>query len=114
MEQDVIMLQEYLIHLLDGTIIRCSEDYETPNDQSVVTRVRKAAPTDVFTVGNAFDGYKYIPKSSILYLETGDVVEEPPRKGCSVRWAINSVLHERDRQRFDYLGKGTGENHEWI
>lgn len=33
MEQDVIMLQEYLIHLLDGTIIRCSEDYETPNDQ---------------------------------------------------------------------------------
>ena len=72
MEQDVIMLQEYLIHLLDGTIIRCSEDYETPNDQSVVTRVRKAAPTDVFTVGNAFDGYKYIPKS------TGDVVEESP------------------------------------
>lgn len=78
MEQDVIMLQEYLIHLLDGTIIRCSEDYETPNDQSVVTRVRKAAPTDVFTVGNAFDGYKYIPKSSILYLETGDIVEESP------------------------------------
>ena len=33
MENDNVMLQEYLIHLLDGTIIRCCEDYETPNDK---------------------------------------------------------------------------------
>ena len=31
MEQDVIMLQEYIIHLLDGTNIRSSDDYEPPN-----------------------------------------------------------------------------------
>ena len=78
MEQDVIMLQEYLIHLLDGTIIRCCEDYETPNDKSIVTRIRKAEPTNVFSIGDPFSGYKYVPKSSILYLETGDVVEEAP------------------------------------
>lgn len=78
MDKEVMMLQEYLIHLLDGSIARFYEEYDLPNNQSIVTRVRKAAPTDVFTVGNAFDGYKYIPRSSILYLETGDVVEEAP------------------------------------
>ena len=36
MENDNVMLQEYLIHLLDGTIIRCCEDYETPNDKSIL------------------------------------------------------------------------------
>lgn len=78
MENDIVMLQEYLIHLLDGTIIRCCEDYETPNDKSIVTRIRKAEPTNVFSIGDPFSGYKYVPKSSILYLETGDVVEEAP------------------------------------
>ena len=78
MENDNVMLQEYLIHLLDGTIIRCCEDYETPNDKSIVTRIRKAEPTNVFSIGDPFSGYKYVPKSSILYLETGDVVEAAP------------------------------------
>lgn len=78
MENDNVMLQEYLIHLLDGTIIRCCEDYETPNDKSIVTLIRKAEPTNVFSIGDPFSGYKYVPKSSILYLETGDVVEEAP------------------------------------
>ena len=78
MENDNVMLQEYLIHLLDGTIIRCCEDYETPNDKSIVTLIRKAEPTNAFSIGDPFSGYKYVPKSSILYLETGDVVEESP------------------------------------
>ena len=51
MDKEVMMLQEYLIHLLDGTIIRCCEDYETPNDKSIVTLIRKAEPTNVFSIG---------------------------------------------------------------
>ena len=44
----------------------------------LITKIRKAKPTDVFSIGNPFDGYKYIPRSSILYAETGDIVEEDP------------------------------------
>lgn len=44
----------------------------------IITKIRKAKPTDVFSIGNPFDGYKYIPRSSILYAETGDIVEEDP------------------------------------
>ena len=76
MEEDIVMLQEYLVHLLDGTVVRVSEDYDLPVEQSLITKIRKAKSTDVFSIGNPFDGYKYIPRSSILYVETSDVVEE--------------------------------------
>lgn len=34
----------------------------------------KAAPDEIFTVGDRLLGFAYIPKSSIVYLETGDVI----------------------------------------
>ena len=78
MEEDIVMLQEYHIHLLDGTVVRFSEDDDLPVEKRLLTKIRKAKPTDVFSIGNPFDGYKYIPRSSILYAETGDIVEEDP------------------------------------
>lgn len=64
MEEDIVMLQEYHIHLLDGTVVRFSEDDDLPVEKRLITKIRKAKPTDVFSIGNPFDGYKYIPRSS--------------------------------------------------
>ena len=78
MEEDIVMLQEYHIHLLDGTVVRFSVVDDLPVGKRLITKIRKAKPTDVFSIGNPFDGYKYIPRSRILYAETGDIVEEDP------------------------------------
>jgi hypothetical protein len=34
----------------------------------------QSSPDEIFTVGDRLLGFAYIPKSSIVYLETGDVI----------------------------------------
>ena len=56
--------QTYVLHLIDGTAIPMVD----------VGHFSKAAPDEIFTVGDRLLGFAYIPKSSIVYLETGDVI----------------------------------------
>ena len=62
--------QTYVLHLIDGTV----EDYDLPAEKGIVGHFSKAAPDEIFTVGDRLLGFAYIPKSSIVYLETGDVI----------------------------------------
>ena len=42
--------------------------------KGIVGHFSKAAPDEIFTVGDRLLGFAYIPKSSIVYLETGEVI----------------------------------------
>ena len=66
--------QIYNIHLLNGEVIQSSEDYDLPAEKGIVGHFSKAAPDEIFTVGDRLLGFAYIPKSSIVYLETGEVI----------------------------------------
>lgn len=65
--------QIYLLHLLDGSVIEVAEDYELPMEKGLIEKYRKAAPDELFTIGDALTGFSYVPKSSIVYIATGDV-----------------------------------------
>lgn len=66
--------QTYVLHLIDGTAIPMVEDYDLPAEKGIVGHFSKAAPDEIFTVGDRLLGFAYILKSSIVYLETGDVI----------------------------------------
>ncbi len=66
--------QTYVLHLTDGTAIHMVEDYGLPAEKGIVGDFTKAAPDEIFTIGDPLLGFAYIPKSSIVYLETGDVI----------------------------------------
>lgn len=65
--------QIYLLHLLDGTVIDVAEDYELPEEKGLIGRYRKADPKEIFVIGDRMVGFAYVPKSSILYISTGQV-----------------------------------------
>lgn len=67
-------VQVYWLHLLDGSEVQSCEEYDCPSEESIVTRFEKASPNEMFIIGDAFSGYCYIPKSSIVYISTGEVV----------------------------------------
>ena len=66
--------QIYVLHLTDGSAVQMVEDYDLPVEKGIVGRFTKAAPDEILTVGDPLLGFAYIPKSSIVYLETGNVI----------------------------------------
>ena len=66
-------IQTYWLHLINGSDVSVCEEYELSNSESIVSRFEKAAPSEMFVVGDALSGYCYIPRSSIIYISTGDV-----------------------------------------
>lgn len=68
------LVQEYIIHLMDGTKIITTEDYELPIEKSIVTMFDKANAEDVLQICDFLIAH-YIPKRSILYISSGDVYE---------------------------------------
>ena len=66
--------QIYVLHLTDGSAVQMVEDYDLPVEKGIVGRFTKAAPDEILTVGDPLLGFAYIPKSSIVYLETDDVI----------------------------------------
>lgn len=65
--------QMYWLHLIDGSKIEVCEDYELPAAQGLVGKFEKAEPNEMFVIGDAISGYSYVPRSSIVYISTGDV-----------------------------------------
>ena len=63
-----------MLHLIDGTAIKLGAVYDLPAEKGIVGHFSKATPDEIFTVGDRLLGFAYIPKSSIVYLETGDVI----------------------------------------
>lgn len=69
--------QMYYIHLLNGDVIETAEDYDLPASQGLVGTFERMKETDYLTVSDILAGSAYIPKRSILYINTGDVKEVP-------------------------------------
>lgn len=67
--------QIYLLHLIGGDIIEVPELYKLPFEKGIVEKIQKSDKDDFITVGNAVDGFAYIPVRNIVYVSTGDVRE---------------------------------------
>ena len=67
--------QIYSIHLLNGEAIQASEPYDLSTNKGLVGMFKRMEENDILTVNDLLLGPAYIPRKSILYLATGDVVE---------------------------------------
>ena len=67
--------QLYNIHLLNGEVVQSAEDYDLPAEKGLVGIFERMKETDILTVNDLLLGSAYIPKRSIVYIATGDVVE---------------------------------------
>jgi len=67
--------QMYLLHLLNGSVIEVSEDYDLPMEKGLIGRYKSAEPNEILEFGDPIVGFAYVPKSSIVYISTGDVKE---------------------------------------
>lgn len=77
--------QLYNIHLLNGEVVQSAEDYDLPAEKGLVGIFERMKETDILTVNDLLLGSAYIPKRSIVYIATGDVVE-----GAQV-WKLRST-----------------------
>ena len=71
----LMFYQIYNIHLLNGEAIQASEPYDLPTNKGLVGMFKRMEENDILTVNDLLLGSAYIPRKSILYLATGDVVE---------------------------------------
>ena len=69
-------IQCYNVHLTDGTVIITGEDYDIPIESGFVSKFIAAREDDVLTIRSArsIDVECYVPKKSILFVSTGDVL----------------------------------------
>ena len=49
--------QTYVLHLTDGTAIHMVEDYGLPAEKGIVGDFTKAAPDEIFTIGDPLLGF---------------------------------------------------------
>lgn len=66
--------QIYNIHLVDGTVLPIPEDYDKPIKEGIVGKFTNAKDDDTLELGNSISGIFYIPRKSILFIATGDVL----------------------------------------
>ena len=69
-----INVQEYIVHLMDGTKIITREDIDLPAEKGLLAYFDKANSEDVLVIHDLISCH-YIPKRSILYISTGGVYE---------------------------------------
>ena len=68
-----VTVQDYHLHLVDGTVIEASDEYYKPVHQSLIAKFDAASPDSLITVGDRLMGFTYIPKRNILYINTAGV-----------------------------------------
>ena len=70
-----MFVQEYEIHLINGSVIPAMEPMELEGLKSLIDRFANGDPDEVFCVGDYASGYAVVPARSIVYISTGDVHE---------------------------------------
>lgn len=73
LDEKTVAVQDYHLHLVDGTVIEASEEYYKPVHQSLIARYDASGPDSLITVGDRLMGFTYIPKRNILYINTAGV-----------------------------------------
>ncbi len=84
-----MILQDYLIHMVNGDVIPVSEPYDLDGTRTLISRYGRAKPDTMFCTGDQITGFAYFPARSIAYISTGDIREVED-------WAFN--LQERLRK----------------
>lgn len=69
-----ITVQEYIVHLMDGTKIIAREDIDFPAEKGLLASFDKANSEELLLIRDLISRH-YIPKRAILYISTGDVYE---------------------------------------
>ena len=69
-----MFIQHYNIHLINGEVLHVGEDYELTGDHALVARFGKAPDDAIFQIGDEMSGFAYVPKKSIVFISTGDVI----------------------------------------
>lgn len=77
MEADVVYVQDYHLHLVDGTVIEATEEYYKPVHQSLIAKYDASGLDSLITVGDRLLGFTYVPKRNILYINTAGVRKVP-------------------------------------
>ena len=68
-----IAIQKYIIHFVNKTSIEVSEDYDLAMKDGLISKFKRAHQNGIITLEVGMNGYLYIQKSKILFIETGDV-----------------------------------------
>lgn len=68
-------VQVYLLHLTNGDVVEAAEGISLTGNDTIVSHFLDEANKAPFKVGDAISGLTYIPKSSIVYISTGEVRE---------------------------------------
>lgn len=74
--KDFMVIQCYNVHLANGPTITTGEDYEIPFENGFVSKFIAADENEVLTIRSAhsIDTEYYVPKKSILFISTGNVL----------------------------------------
>ena len=67
-------IQEYFIHLVNGDHIRIGEEYDLPQEKSIVGRFMTANQEDTLVIGDEIMGFFYVPKCNILFIASGELI----------------------------------------
>lgn len=70
-----MFVQIYNLHLINGSVVSLSEDYDLSGENAFINRFIKSEPEYIFCIGDEISGFTYVPKRSIVYVTTGDVDE---------------------------------------
>ena len=69
-------IQDYRIHLIGGRTILVREECNGPVDTYLHNRFWCCKPDDILVVGTPETSRAFIPARNILYISTGESVEE--------------------------------------
>ena len=69
-------IQEYSIHLVGGQVIKTSEECSGPVDTHLHNRFWRCKPDDILVVGTPETRRAFIPARNILYISTGESMED--------------------------------------
>ena len=72
-----MIVQEYVLHLINGDCIIASEPYELEGPKTILSRfvASRTNPNMMIHINDLIAGSAYIPWSSVAYIHTGNVVE---------------------------------------
>lgn len=69
----MISMQVYRIRLIDGSVVEISEEYD--KQEGLIDTVNETIDNEMICVGDPLMGFVYIPKRSIVLIETAGICE---------------------------------------
>lgn len=71
-----MVYQVYKLHLVNGHTIQAAEPYDLPFKKGFPQRFMDAKHDEFFTIQDDFFGSAYVPMRSIVYISTGEVIDD--------------------------------------